>query len=108
MTWIPGPIYKLLPYMYILAGIVCIFQNPSPWTWIFYLFSGVVFILAGLMVISWRQENRRLLSRLKNCEDSPVAIDPFEEAAGQLADITKRLNENAFEDPSYGRFPPLK
>jgi hypothetical protein len=108
MTWIPGPIYNSLPYIYILAGIVCLFQNPSPWTKIFYLFSGVVFILAGLLVISWRWGNRRLLSRLKNCEDSPIAVDPFEEDTGQFIDITKRLDENTFKEPLDGRFPPLK
>lgn len=75
MTWIPGPIYKSQPYVYILAGIVCFFQNPSPWAKILYLFSGAVLIIAGLMVISWRRANHKLLSKLEQYTVSPS--DPF-------------------------------
>lgn len=75
MTWIPGPIYKSQPYVYILAGIVCFFRNPSPWAKILYLFSGAVLILAGLMVICWRRANRKPPAGLEQYPVSPS--DPF-------------------------------
>lgn len=92
MTWIPTPIYKPLPYIYILVGVVCFFQNPLPWAKILYLFSGSVLILAGLIVISWRRANHKFLTRLEKYTVSP--LDPFPlgsdqaNRSGQPIDIT--------------------
>lgn len=83
MTWIPGPIYKSLPYVYILAGITCFFQNPSLWAQILFLFSGVMLIVAGLMVISWRRASHKLLSKLEQYTVSPS--DPFNLGSDQAS-----------------------
>jgi hypothetical protein len=65
MKWIPTPIYKSLPFAYILIGIVCFFQKTSSLSKMFYMFSGAIFIFTGLLVIGWRWTNRSLLPALE-------------------------------------------
>lgn len=70
MYWIPAPIYKSLPYVYILIGIVCFYLSFSSHAMILYIVSGTFFSTAGLLVMRWRYANRKLLVTRLESENS--------------------------------------
>lgn len=61
MKWFPEPIYKTLPYAYFLIGIVCLFLSFSSYSVgrVGYIFSGLLFTGAGLIVGYWRLKSRK-------------------------------------------------
>lgn len=54
MRYLPAFIYELLPYLYILAGILAVVNLPGRMG----ALSGVLFLAAGLLVFKWRLEHR--------------------------------------------------
>jgi hypothetical protein len=54
MRHIPDFVYELLPYVYILVGILAMVKIPGQLG----TFSGLVLLAAGLLVFKWRLEHR--------------------------------------------------
>lgn len=60
--YLPDPLYRILPLVYITAGILTPVYLSSAMTW----FSGVLLIGAGILVIMWRlsaRSRRRKMAR---------------------------------------------
>jgi hypothetical protein len=64
MKWIPSPIYVSLPFVYMILGAACYLFRPSSSSEVFYTFSGMLFVVVGLIVIWWRWAKPSLLSIL--------------------------------------------
>lgn len=54
MRHIPEFIYELLPYIYILVGILAMVKIPGALG----VLSGLLLLAAGLLVFKWRLEHR--------------------------------------------------
>jgi dipeptide/tripeptide permease len=52
----PKPLYKALPYLYILCGFYLFarFRGNG-----YAIFSGLIFFAAGLIVMYWRRQNEK-------------------------------------------------
>jgi hypothetical protein len=65
MLWIPTPIYKALPYAYLLIAVICFYRAFESSLSILWLLSGSLFGGAGLIVLGWRLANQKLLTKLE-------------------------------------------
>lgn len=50
----PEPLYRVLPYLYMAAGVLSFFALPSPFRYI----SGGLLVIAGTMVMTMRGQKR--------------------------------------------------
>ena len=63
MIWLPTPIYKLLPYLYVIGGIICMvigFSAHMRFGQIMFLLSGAILLLTGTKVAHMRWKNQRI------------------------------------------------
>jgi hypothetical protein len=51
---IPQPLYRALPYLYLIGGVCSFYILPSPFRYI----SGGLLVLAGAMVLGMRHQHR--------------------------------------------------
>lgn len=54
-VWLPGPLYRALPFAYIIAGLLTILLIDS----LFALLSGTMLLVAAAMLWWWRRKSRR-------------------------------------------------
>ena len=50
---VPEPLYRTLPYLYMLGGVLSFFILPSPYRYI----SGGLLVIAGTMVMTMRSQH---------------------------------------------------
>lgn len=60
MRYVPAFIYELLPYLYILVGILALVKIPGQLGTL----SGMLLLVAGLLVFKWRLAHRSTAARV--------------------------------------------
>jgi Flp pilus assembly protein TadB len=58
---IPEPIYKILPVVYVVGGAAMVWIGASP----LYIFSGVILVVAGIVVWRARMVYKKNMSKKK-------------------------------------------
>ncbi len=83
--YLPDPLYRILPVIYIVTGILTPFTLSSAMTW----FSGLLLIAAGVLVIMWRlsaRSRRRKMAR-RRAERRAAAMDSLSPRISEQGDM---------------------